>query len=275
MPRLLLRPGWILTHLAVVAIAITFISLGMWQLDRHEERQADNVHISAAAESTVIPLDQAMAQEDPVLQPATATGTFEGPDVRLAPRSRNELPGFEVLTPLRLDDGRTLLVNRGWVPLDDPIPPAPTGVVAVDGRVRQPAAARQVLRTDDGEIELVSNPDTVVLAEQVPDLIDDVYLEVVDETARNAGVVPRPAEPVALDDGNHLSYAMQWFAFTVIGLIGYPLLLRRRIADEAEGGDDAPTAPGGGADVIGKGLPDDAPAGAGPSADVEPRPVSK
>lgn len=232
MPRLLLRPGWILTHLAVVVIAITFINLGLWQLDRHDERQADNVRITAAQQSDAVPLDSALTADDLYLQPATIAGTFEGADVRLSPRSRNQFPGFEVLTPLRLDDGRRLLVNRGWVPLDQPVPRAQTGEVSLTGRLRLPAPARQVLPVDGDVVELLSNPDLAVLAGQVPDLIDSAYFEVVDEEARNAGVLPRPAEPVALDAGNHFSYALQWFAFTIIGLTGYPLLLRQRIADE-------------------------------------------
>lgn len=238
MPRLLLRPGWILTHLAVVAIAVTFVNLGLWQLDRHAERQADNVRVTAAQQRDPVPLDQALAAEDLYLQPATAEGTFEGADVRLGPRSRNQLPGFEVLTPLRLADGRSLLVNRGWVPLDEAIPAPPVGSVSLVGRLQEPSTARQVLPAGADVVELVSNPDLGVLDAQVPALIDVAYLEVVDEAARDAGVVPRPAEPVALDGGNHLSYAMQWFAFTAIGLTGYPLLLRRRIAEEHGAGAD-------------------------------------
>lgn len=262
--RLLLRPGWIVTHLAVVVIAVTFVNLGLWQLERHAETRVENERITQAAQSAALPVDQALQQQQLVLQPVTATGTFaQGADVRLSPRSRNQIPGFEVLTPLRLPDGRNLLVNRGWVPLDADIPSPPPGEVALKGRLQLPARARQVLPVDGDTAELVSNPDLELLADQIPDLIDVAYMDAVDEEAREAGVVPRPAEPVALDAGNHLSYAMQWFAFTAIGLIGYPLLLRRRMADAGEADPRSPRQ-------IAGAVPDDD-GSDGAAAEVSPR----
>ncbi|WP_108666129.1 SURF1 family protein [Euzebya rosea] len=232
MPKQLLRPGWVLTHLVVIAIAVSFISLGLWQVRRHHEQVEENTRVEAQLASSPAALEDALASPDIDLLPVRATGTFEADEqLQLAPRSRNERPGFEVLAPLRLDDGRALLVNRGWMPLDSELPAPPAGEVTVTGRLRTPFDSRQVLTDDAGTITLVSSVDTDVLAEQVDDLITVGWLEVVDEQAREQGVLPRPAEPPVLEAGPHLNYAAQWFAFTIIGLIGYPLLLRRRLAD--------------------------------------------
>ena len=230
--RELLRPGWIITHVLVAATAIAFISLGLWQVDRHHEQAAENERVGAQLAQAPVPVGQALEAGDRDLLPVTATGTYRvDADVELSPRSRNELPGMEVLTPLDLADGEVLMVNRGWVPLDAPVPAVPTGEVTVEGRLRTPIESRQVLRTDEGVVRLVSNVDLAVLADQVDGLRTDTYLEVVDDVALEAGAIPRPAPPISLDAGPHLSYAFQWFAFTTIGLVGYPLLLRRRIAD--------------------------------------------
>lgn len=232
MPKQLLRPGWVLTHLVVIAIAVSFISLGLWQVRRHYEQVEENTRVEAQLASSPAALEDALASSDIDLLPVRATGTFAADEqLQLAPRSRNERPGFEVLAPLRLDDGRALLVNRGWMPLDSELPAPPAGEVTVTGRLRTPFDSRQVLTDDAGTITLVSSVDTDVLAEQVDDLITEGWLEVVDEQAREQGVLPRPAEPPVLEAGPHLNYAAQWFAFTIIGLIGYPLLLRRRLAD--------------------------------------------
>lgn len=234
MPRQLLRPGWILTHLAVAAIAVTFVSLGLWQLDRHDQVSAQNRRLEEVLAGPPLPLDEVLATGDVRYRPAIAEGTYlPAEEVRLSPRSRNDRPGYDILTPLELKDGRTLIVDRGWVPLDAEPPPPPSGTVRLTGRLRPPAPARQVLPPEAARAELVSNVDLDVLSGQVPDLIADAYLEVTDEAARQAGAVPRPARPVELDSGNHLSYAFQWFAFAAIGLIGYPLVLRRRIAEES------------------------------------------
>lgn len=233
MSRLLLRPGWILTHLAVIAIAVTFINLGLWQLDRHGEVSTENERLEKVIDGQPSPLDQALRADDVKFLPAAAQGTYmPDEEVKLSPRSRNDRPGFDILTPLVLDDGRTLVVDRGWVPLNEVAPDPPSGSVQVTGRLRPPLPARQVLPPGGPRAELVSNVDLAVLQDQLPDLVDTAYLEVTNDQALEGGVIPRPAEPVTLDSGNHLSYAFQWFAFTLIGLVGYPLLLLRRIAEE-------------------------------------------
>ena len=66
-------------------------------------------------------------------------------------RSYQGQPGFHVVTPLQLADGRALLVNRGWIPLTEdgstPTPPAPpSGPVVVTGRARAVAAAGRLLQ---------------------------------------------------------------------------------------------------------------------------------
>lgn len=233
MVRMLLRPGWILTHLVVLGIAVLFVNLGLWQLDRHAERQDEEAHLASLQDLPAVPLDALLSQDDPHLRLAEVTGRFLPEDeVRLSPRSRNELPGFEVLTPMALPDGRTLIVDRGWIPLDQDPPPPPEGEVSLVVRLREPASARQVLTGDGGRVQLVSNVDMDVLAPLLDQPITAAWGEVVDEEARLAGVIPRPAEPARPESsGNNLSYAMQWFAFAIIGLVGYPLLLRRRMSD--------------------------------------------
>ncbi len=244
MSRLLLRPGWILTHLAVIATAVLFVNLGLWQLDRNAEREAEAGRIEAVQDAAPVPLTEALADPDPFLRPVEVTGTFlpgEG-EVRLTPRSRNDLPGLQVLTPFRTDSGDLIIVDRGWVPLDTTPPPAPLGSTTFEGRLAEPRTSRQVLRDDDGTVASLINVDLDVLAEQVEGLRTDAYVEVVDEEARLLGALPRPAEPAqAPGSVNSLSYAVQWFTFAAIGLIGYPLLLRRRIADRRRGtpGDPA------------------------------------
>jgi surfeit locus 1 family protein len=236
MARALLRPGRVVTHLAVVAIAVLFVQLGFWQLDRHAERQREEARIAAAVAAPPAPLDRLLEGDgDPVLRLATVTGRWVPQDeVQLSPRSRNDLPGYDVLTPLRLPGGRTLLVDRGWVPLDVPAPPPAEGEVALTVRLRAPQRARQALPPGDGPSEVVSAVDLQRLAPQLDDPLTAVWGEVVDEPAREAGALPRPAEPpTAPGSGNHLSYAVQWFSFTAIGLVGYPLLLRRRLSDRA------------------------------------------
>lgn len=224
----------IVAHLVVIAIAVSFVSLGLWQVRRHGEQVRENERITAQLAQEPLAISTALARPDPDLLPVVAEGAYEAAgEVQLGPRSRNERPGYEILTPFRLAGSDTVvMVDRGWVPLDDAAPPPPGGTTTIQGRLRLPQQARQVLTDDQGQVTLVSGVDLTRLAEHVDGLDTAAWVEVVDEQAREAGVIPRPAEDVVVEDGPHLSYAAQWFAFTVIGLIGYPLLLRRRLADD-------------------------------------------
>ena len=242
MRSMLLKPGWIITHVAVVAIAVAFINLGLWQLQRRTEVSADNARVAAVIEASPVPLTTALLDDPTEFRPVTVEGTFvQQADVSLSPRSRNGRPGFEVLTPLRLaaDPATTVLVNRGWVPLDESVPPPPVEPTTIRARLQLSRDARQVLADDDGAVETLTSVDLDELLPQIEGLTGPAYVDVVDEDARQAGVIPRPADPPSLESGNHLSYALQWFAFTVIGLVGYPLLLKRRMDDA-----DVPVAAG-------------------------------
>ena len=102
----------------------------------------------------------------------------------VANRSFNSEPGFHVLTPLRLDDGTGLVVNRGWIPLtDDPVPPEPTaGTVTVVGRVR-PSQQREGIGPRDpseGVLTQLSRADIGRLQQQVPYDLYDGYVELIE-----------------------------------------------------------------------------------------------
>lgn len=228
----LLRPGFLAAHVVVLAIAVLFISLGLWQLRRAAEVRAENAEIAALLDDDPVPLEAALDDGARELQLVTTGGTWrEGTDISLTPRSRGGLPGYDVLTVLDREEGDPVLVDRGWVALDAEVPPAPAGRVEVTGRLRAAQQERQVLRDDAGRVTAIRAVSPEVLLDRAPDLRTDVWVELVDDRASAANAVPRPAtSDVVLDDGNHLSYAFQWFSFTVIGLVGYPLLLRRRLS---------------------------------------------
>ena len=146
-PRFWLRPKWLVGHVLVVALVLTFVSLGLWQLRRHDERQSRNADIVARSEVEAVPVGELVP---PGVQPAdveeleyrqvVATGTYdpEG-EVLIRPRSLDGVSGWHVVTPLVLDDGRAVLVTRGFAPLAEDVEVArsaaapPEGAVTVTG----------------------------------------------------------------------------------------------------------------------------------------------
>jgi cytochrome oxidase assembly protein ShyY1 len=220
--RFLRSPRWIIGHLIVIAMAVTMVELGLWQLRRLDEKHDRRDVVRAALAAQPVPLAQ--IPEPQRYQRVQLEGRYDGATLLIANRSYQGQSGYEVVTPFVLaDGGATALVDRGWIPLSptvDRLPPldAPAaGPVTVVGIVdRQPgdAVIWDTGATTDGRLvrgTLPSNT-TIQLETQDPPIA--------------AG------QPVVLDLpdtglGPHLSYALQWFTFTAMLLAFYPLLIRR------------------------------------------------
>ena len=224
--------------MVVVALAILFISLGFWQLRRLDERQLQNTVGESRFEDEPVDLglllDTSGEEQDTLeFRRATATGEFQ-PDDEVLIRSQvhQGVAGFHVITPLLGEGGTAVLVNRGWVPLDaDQVPvtaaPPPEGTVTVTGWVR-PTQARGALGPSDpeeGRLVTMSRVDIDRIQQQVPYELEPVYLSLLDDLEGDLPVVAQP--PSFADDGPHLAYAIQWFSFALIGLVGYFFLIRR------------------------------------------------
>lgn len=265
------RPRWWVGHLLVLSVVVAFTQFGSWQLRRHAQRAAANEVAAVRLAAAAVPLDAALAEaaaavaagaaRDAALRDrrATVSGAFEPADeVLRRPVSRDGRPGYHVVTPLRLDDGRRLWVERGWVSDDvREVPvaraPAPTGRVTVVGWLRPTsrppdgwAAALSPRDPPTGRLVTVAYLDPERLAGQVGGPLVDAVLwlegwtpadDGADGTASAGGpIAPAaggllPIEAPALDAGPHLGYALQWFSFAAIALTGYLALLRRVVRD--------------------------------------------
>ena len=225
-----------------VVLAAVFVRLGFWQLDRRAERRARNDwvrrqlarppasyvdlvrHSAVSAESTRLVVDSANA---PWHRHVSVVGSpdFDHEFV-VTGRSNNGSPGVHIFTPVRVEGvPRAVLVNRGWVYAPDAatidltrwredrrtftgytaqIPWGHT-ISAVKGRTIRPLLYNGVLRV-------------------LPYQAEGLYV-IARDSATNATPVRLP-EP-DLSDGPHLSYAIQWFCFAAIALIGAGIVLAR------------------------------------------------
>ncbi len=235
MYRFALRPKWIAGHLLALTAVVVFVLAGFWQLRRLDERRDLNAEIEAVAE--LPPVDLAVAEAegtDVAWRLVELEGTWvESEQVVVRNRTFDGQPGFHVVTPLLLDDGRAVAVNRGWVPVgsvdDDRVAliDTPTGEVTVLGRLRDSERARGLAVADptEGVLDVVSRIDVERLDQQTSAPLFRRSAELVDGDGSPADL-PRPVPEPELSEGPHLSYAGQWFLFTAVVLIGYPLVLR-------------------------------------------------
>ena len=246
--RVLLKPKWIAGHLLVLTVVVLFVNLGLWQLRRHEWRADLNARIAAGVEQPPVPFASLPAGQR-AYRPVTVSGSYAGADVLLSPRNERG-PGHHVLTPLMLEDGTALLVDRGWVPYRFDTPPVP-GTAPPQGEVRLrgvllPAADAQAQGFRDAAGRLLRvravDPGRILAESLRAPGVDDVFL-LLREQEPVQRELPLPGPLPERDAGPHLSYAIQWFLFTAVTLAGYPLLLRRALRDasgETEEGSDPP-----------------------------------
>ncbi len=236
MYRFLLRPKWIGFHLLVVAGIVAMVNLGFWQLRRLEQRRDFNARVEVRSELPPEPLDDVVASGSPdeiEWRLVTVDGRYLADEQFVViNRSQGGRAGDNVVTPLDLGDGRTLIVNRGFIPLGDEPPPPPDGDVAITGRIRQSQERRtgQLSDPSDGDLTEVQRLDIPRVAPQLPGEVVPVYIDLQTSDPPEAAGLPEPVPRPPLGEGPHLSYAVQWFIFSICVAIGWVLAVRRSIA---------------------------------------------
>jgi cytochrome oxidase assembly protein ShyY1 len=239
MYRFLLRPRWILFTLAVVVAIVAMINLGFWQLRRLDDRREFNAAVEdridrpAVAIDELVPADAEVGDDrlgDIEWRPVEASGRYLGDEeIHIVNRSQGGRAGDNVVTPLRLDDGRILLVARGFVPLAEEAAPAPSGEVTIEGRLRRSQVRRTGALSDPGTGRLTEaqRVDIPRLEPQLPGDAVPMYIELTASQPAESDVFPEPIAEPELGQGPHLSYAVQWFLFSAIAAVGWVLAVTR------------------------------------------------
>jgi len=234
MYRFLLRPRWIVFHLVVVAAIVAMVNFGFWQLRRLDDRQEFNALVEARYDAEPVPLDELLTPGtdpgDVVWRPVVTSGTYLPDDgLLVVNRSQNGRAGVNTVVPLRLDDGRILLVNRGFVPLAVDTPPVPATDVEVTGRLRPSQERRLGQLSDPGEgvLREAQRLDLERLDTQFDGLLVPMYVDLMRSSPPEGDGIPEPVIAPDLSEGNHLSYAAQWFIFSIAAAVGWVLAVRR------------------------------------------------
>jgi cytochrome oxidase assembly protein ShyY1 len=243
----LLNVRWIAAALAVLVLAGVCVQLGRWQLHRLDERKARNDVTRANLKAPPAPLDQVVGPQGVIgdqhaWRTVVVTGTFDA-SKQIVMRYRNvsDRPGFEIVTPLMLPDGKGVLVDRGFLarqgaelaPLN--IPAVPTGQVTITGRLQRSERGGSTNggTPDDGTARLINGPD---FAKALGLNLYDGYVTVDKQEPANDpafGAFPGPE----IDDGPHFFYALQWFFFALLALGGLVYFSRQEVRGERSAGD--------------------------------------
>jgi surfeit locus 1 family protein len=233
---------WIITIAAVSAAAV-FISFGVWQLRRLDARQAQNSLLASRrfapeVELDALPSDTAEAR----FRRVRLRGTLDyDNEIVHTLRGRGGSPGVNILTPLRRAGNDTaVLVNRGWVYAPDGVtvdtrPWRESDSVDATGFVESFPTAGPFAPPNPERPRAFRRLDRAALSKLMPYPIANYYVVLSDSSTSTApalGIAPPPnipprVQPASLDEGPHRNYAVQWFSFAAISIIGLVILLRR------------------------------------------------
>lgn len=240
---------WIGLLILATLVAAGCVVLSQWQWHRREARLAAIAVVEANYNRAPTPLADVLPTNDPlpgdaVWTPVLLHGRYV-PSATTLVRNRplHSAAGFSVLVPFLSDDGRVLLVNRGFVPTGETggrpsrVPAPPSGSLTLQARLLAPESTTdqvpppgQTYRINPEAlaVDLADRSDSAFVATQV---VTGGYGLVASEQP-SAVEAPVPLPKPDLDEGPHLSYSIQWIIFAVGALGGVTLVIRRTLQDE-------------------------------------------
>lgn len=242
MLRRALTPRWLGWFLLVLVVSLACVWLGQWQWGKYESRSASADRITSHYTDDPVPVTDVLGT-DPVgldheWTRVRATGEYLTTEqVLVRNRPLDGTYGYEVLLPLRLEDGGVVLVDRGWVPnspkgadVAPEVPAAPRGEVTVTGWVR---LGEKSLGRDmpTGQVASI-NLDEV--SQQIDADVLGGYVAL--QSEEPDGPRPDPLEVPDTDTGPHLAYAIQWWLVIPALWVFVVLALRRESQEQGDAG---------------------------------------
>ncbi|MDT9696107.1 SURF1 family protein [Streptomyces sp. P17] len=250
MYRFLLSRQWVILTLVALLLIPAMIRLGIWQMHRYDERAARNQLVSDALSAKPVPVEKLTAPGQAVAtneryRTVTAKGHFDTDDEVVVRRRTNadDEVGYHVLTPFVLNDGKVLLVNRGWIPADQgasqsafpKVPAPPRGELTVTGRLMPDETTEA-----SGIKNLQGLPDRQIMLINSEHEARRLDAQVLGGYLAQTGPAPKGDTPQQLGEPGdenaalNYAYAIQWWLFAAGVPIGWVVLVRRELRDRRE-----------------------------------------
>jgi cytochrome oxidase assembly protein ShyY1 len=212
---------------------------GVWQWHRFGEKKLADDELRAAAAKPATPVDQLLTPgldvNDTIrFRTVTAAGRYDPThQVLVRQRQVNDTPGFLVITPLRTGSGKTLFIDRGFVPATGAAtetpnaPDPPAGEVQVTARVLPSETGGLGANLPQRQIERI-DVDALAAKDGLPAY--PAFGELISSTPAEQGLSPLPPPDLSNPAGGafvaqHLAYVVQWFLFSGFALAGPVILL--------------------------------------------------
>lgn len=248
--RRMVSRRWLLATVLVLAGVALCVRLGIWQLDRLEQRRAFNARVQAQMDKPPLSLSSSTLEDDLYnmeYRPVTVIGTYDfNQEIAIINQSYGNEWGVHLLTPLIISGtDQAILVDRGWIPHQDYLSGdwskfTEPGKVVVEGVLRRPQSKAEI----GGRIDPTPAPGEArrtawnfVNIEQIGKQISHPLLGAYIQQAPNpawTGLPYRTQPEVEITEGPHMGYALQWFSFATLLGVGYPFFIRRQESRTAQ-----------------------------------------
>ena len=225
----------------VTLLLLTLLySLGQWQLSRAQAKDSLTQQIETRRQLNAVGLDLLpTSDEEKQYRPVTMTGYFDTKrSFLLDNRVMETVAGYNVVTPFTLENGSSLLVNRGWIPrtryrTDLPEFDTSSELQTLTGFVRTPY--KKVFMLQEQHYDLTQWPvivQSINIAEleKVVDVKFYPFLVMLDK--KSAAGFNRNWPTVKLDSQKNIGYAVQWFGLFFALLAIYLIVNTKRNKDD-------------------------------------------
>lgn len=227
-----------LLHVAVLGLAALMANLSFWQLDRLDSKKAFNKvvnsHIAEPVRELSVVLTDSTSPKEVEWRRVAVKGVFESDDaVTVINRSQDGSAGYDSLVPLMLPDGSAILVNRGFVPLAMPTPDISSAEVTIIGylRVSQERTGLGLKDADSLDTKEFQRFDVPRIASQLDYAVLPMFLQLIQQNPAATMQWPAPVALPPLDEGSHLSYAVQWIFFSLVALTAWIIVIRKKLKE--------------------------------------------
>lgn len=192
--------------LGIVGCAI-LVQLGLWQLDRRDWKEGMLEEIRTGILADPVPLP---AKVDPSMKylPVTVSGTTTGAEIDVLSHTRDQGAGYQIVSRFITDDGRAILLDRGFVPQEARRVGRPPVRLDVRGNLHWPQDASSSTPAPNRDENIWFARDVEAMAAELdtePVLVVASFIQ-----GDNQGAEPIPVAVEGIPN-NHLSYAVQWF----------------------------------------------------------------
>ncbi|KKB75789.1 hypothetical protein VW35_18595 [Devosia soli] len=209
--------------------AVLFTGLGIWQVERLGWKNELIAAVETRAHAAPLDLNtadwSAIDPETIQYQRVSVNGTLLTPTI-LTQAVTAEGPGFWAMTPLRLLDGRTVLVNRGFAPKDTDVSLEAETPATITGLLRVTEPEGGFLRTNDPAANRWFSRDVAAIGATLG--LENVAPFFIDAD-RAGDDYPRGGLTVISFSNNHLIYALTWFGLALLCLFALGYLVRERL----------------------------------------------